>query len=83
MTGTRRIAHGDVALALRERRVGAGEPLLLLHALAGSSADWGLAVDAGVERCWRDCCMLTAIDGTANVQRLIIGRELLGMPAFV
>ena len=44
---------------------------------------WGLAVDAGVERCWRDCCMLTAIDGTANVQRLIIGRELLGVPAFV
>ncbi len=44
---------------------------------------WGLAVEAGVERCWRDCCMLTAIDGTANIQRLIIGRELLGMPAFV
>ena len=48
-----------------------------------SMGAWGLAVDAGVERCWRDCCMLTAIDGTANVQRLIIGRELLGMPAFV
>ena len=48
-----------------------------------SMGAWGLAVDAGVERCWRDCCMLTAIDGTANIQRLIIGRELLGMPAFV
>lgn len=48
-----------------------------------SMGAWGLAVEAGVERCWRDCCMLTAIDGTANVQRLIIGRELLGMPAFV
>ena len=48
-----------------------------------SMGAWGLSVDAGVERCWRDCCMLTAIDGTANVQRLIIGRELLGMPAFV
>ena len=48
-----------------------------------SMGAWGLAVDAGVERCWRDCCMLTAIDGTANVQRLIIGRELLGVPAFV
>ena len=48
-----------------------------------SMGAWGLAEDAGVERCWRDCCMLTAIDGTANVQRLIIGRELLGMPAFV
>lgn len=43
---------------------------------------WGLAEDAGVERCWRDCRMLTAIDGTSNIQRLIIGRELLGMPAF-
>src|SRR2546423_2437587 len=48
-----------------------------------SMGAWGLAVDGGVERCWRDCCMLTAIDGTANVQRLIIGRELLGVPAFV
>ena len=26
--------------------------------------------------------MLTAIDGTANVQRLIIGRETLGIAAF-
>lgn len=47
-----------------------------------SMGAWGLAVDAGVERCWRDCAMLTAIDGTANIQRLIIGRELLGMAAF-
>jgi alkylation response protein AidB-like acyl-CoA dehydrogenase len=47
-----------------------------------SMGAWGLAVEAGVERCWRDCAMLTAIDGTANVQRLIIGRELLGMAAF-
>jgi alkylation response protein AidB-like acyl-CoA dehydrogenase len=47
-----------------------------------SMGAWGLAVDAGVERCWRDCAMLTAIDGTANIQRLIVGRELLGMPAF-
>lgn len=43
---------------------------------------WGLAADAGVERCWRDCAMLTAIDGTANIQRLIVGRELLGTAAF-
>ena len=47
-----------------------------------SMGAWGLSVEAGVERCWRDCCMLTAIDGTANIQRLIIGREMLGMPAF-
>lgn len=43
---------------------------------------WGLAAEAGVERCWRDCAMLTAIDGTAHIQRLIVGRELLGTPAF-
>ena len=42
----------------------------------------GLSVEAGVERCWRDAVMLTAIDGTANVQRLIIGRETLGIAAF-
>lgn len=48
-----------------------------------SMGAWGLAEDAGVERCWRDCAMLAAIDGTANVQRLIIGRELLGVAAFV
>ena len=47
-----------------------------------SMGAWGLADAAGVERCWRDCCMLTAIDGTANVQKLIIGRELLGTAAF-
>ncbi|MFM9980909.1 MAG: acyl-CoA dehydrogenase family protein [Burkholderiales bacterium] len=47
-----------------------------------SMGAWGLATDAGVERCWRDCAMLTAIDGTANIQRLIVGRELLGMAAF-
>jgi len=45
MIGTRRIAHGDVPLALHARRAGAGGPLLLLHALGGSSADWGVEVD--------------------------------------
>ena len=48
-----------------------------------SMGAWGLSVEAGVERCWRDCMMLTAIDGTATMQRLIIGRETLGVPAFV
>ena len=48
-----------------------------------SMGAWGLSVDAGVERCWRDCMMLTAIDGTATMQRLIIGRETLGVAAFV
>lgn len=46
MTRSRRITHGDVPLALHERRAGAGEPLLLLHALGGSSADWGVETDA-------------------------------------
>ena len=48
-----------------------------------SMGAWGLSVEAGVERCWRDCMMFTAIDGTATMQQLIIGRETLGMPAFV
>ncbi|GAA5236512.1 hypothetical protein FOZ76_14095 [Verticiella sediminum] len=43
---------------------------------------WGTAEDAQVERCWRDAAMLAAIDGTGNIQRLIIGRETLGMSAF-
>jgi len=42
----------------------------------------GLSREAGVERCWRDCRMLTVIDGTSGIQRLIVGRELLGMAAF-
>jgi alkylation response protein AidB-like acyl-CoA dehydrogenase len=43
----------------------------------------GTAVDAEVERCWRDAAMLSAIDGTGGINRLIVGRELLGMSAFL
>lgn len=43
----------------------------------------GTAVDAGVERCWRDAAMLSAIDGTGGINRLIVGRETLGMSAFL
>ena len=43
----------------------------------------GLAEEAGVERCWRDCRMLTVIDGTSGINRLIVGRELTGQAAFV
>jgi alkylation response protein AidB-like acyl-CoA dehydrogenase len=43
----------------------------------------GLSRAAGVESCWRDARMLTVIDGTSGIQRLIIGRELLGVAAFV
>jgi pimeloyl-ACP methyl ester carboxylesterase len=35
------LRHGRVALALRRVREGEGTPLLLLHALHGSSDDWG------------------------------------------
>ena len=44
---------------------------------------YGLSVDAGVERCWRDAQMLTVIDGAPGIQRLVAGREILGVPAFV
>ncbi len=43
----------------------------------------GLSEEAGVERHWRNAMMLTAMDGTSDIQRLIVGREELGMPAFV
>lgn len=43
----------------------------------------GLSVESDVERCWRDARMLTVIDGTSAIQRLIVGRELLGEHAFV
>jgi alkylation response protein AidB-like acyl-CoA dehydrogenase len=43
----------------------------------------GLSEAAAVERRWRDARMLTVIDGTSGIQRLIVGRELLGNSAFV
>jgi alkylation response protein AidB-like acyl-CoA dehydrogenase len=43
----------------------------------------GLSEAAAVERRWRDARMLTVIDGTSGIQRLIVGRELLGTSAFV
>jgi alkylation response protein AidB-like acyl-CoA dehydrogenase len=43
----------------------------------------GLSEAAGVERRWRDARMLTVIDGTSGIQRLIVGRELLETSAFV
>ena len=42
-----RLAHGRVSLALHTLRSGSGPALLLLHALGGSSADWG-----GVAAAW-------------------------------
>jgi len=52
------------------------------HAAMDSMGAHGLSREAGVERCWRDCRMLTVIDGTSGIQRLIVGRELLGTAAF-
>ncbi len=56
--------------------------LAVCQAAMESMGAWGTAEEAVVERCWRDCAMLSAIDGTAGIQRLIIGRETLGMAAF-
>lgn len=53
------------------------------HAAMDCMGAHGLSREAGVERAWRDCRMLTVIDGTSGIQRLVIGRELLGVPAFV
>ncbi len=43
---------------------------------------FGLSEEAGVERLWRDAKMLTVMDGTSDILRLIVGREELGAPAF-
>jgi alkylation response protein AidB-like acyl-CoA dehydrogenase len=53
------------------------------HAAMDVMGAFGLAEEAGVERCWRDCRMLTVIDGTSGIQKLVIGREILGHAAFV
>jgi pimeloyl-ACP methyl ester carboxylesterase len=41
----KRIRNGRVEIVLHQRRAGQGAALLLLHALGGSSADWGAEVD--------------------------------------
>ena len=43
---------------------------------------FGLSEEAGVERLWRDAKMLTVMDGTSDIQRLIVGREEFGVSAF-
>ncbi len=55
----------------------------ICHLAMDSMGAYGLSREAGVERCWRDSRMLTVIDGASGMQRLIIGRELLGVAAFV
>jgi alkylation response protein AidB-like acyl-CoA dehydrogenase len=41
----------------------------------------GLARETGLERCLRDARMWMVPDGTAQIQRLVIGRELTGFSA--
>ena len=54
----------------------------ICHVAMDAMGAHGLSREAGVERCWRDCRMLTVIDGTSGIQRLIVGRELFGTAAF-
>ena len=42
----------------------------------------GLTTDLGMEEYFRDARMLTIPDGTININKLIVGRELTGMRAF-
>jgi alkylation response protein AidB-like acyl-CoA dehydrogenase len=43
---------------------------------------YGLADEYKVERFFRDARCYTIPDGTTQIQNLIIGREILGIPAF-
>jgi alkylation response protein AidB-like acyl-CoA dehydrogenase len=44
---------------------------------------YGLSEEYPVERYFRDARCYTIPDGTTEIQKLIIGRETLGMKAFV
>jgi butyryl-CoA dehydrogenase len=57
--------------------------LAVAQAAMESMGAQGTAEEAEVERCWRDAAMLSAIDGTGGINRLIVGRETLGMSAFL
>jgi alkylation response protein AidB-like acyl-CoA dehydrogenase len=43
---------------------------------------YGLTEAAGVEKCLRDAKMLTIQDGTTEIMKLIVGRDLTGLRAF-
>jgi alkylation response protein AidB-like acyl-CoA dehydrogenase len=43
---------------------------------------YGLTEEAGVERFLRDAKMLTIQDGTTEIMKLIVGRDLTGLRAF-
>jgi alkylation response protein AidB-like acyl-CoA dehydrogenase len=44
---------------------------------------YGLSKEYAVERLFRGARMMTIPDGTTQIQKLIVGREILGMQAFV
>ncbi len=44
---------------------------------------YGVSEEYPLERYFRDARMLTFADGTTEIQKLIVGREILGLPAFV
>jgi len=70
---------GEVAMA---KLLATETAVEVCHAAMDAMGAQGLSREAGVERCWRDCRMLTVIDGTSGIQRLIVGRELFGTAAF-
>ena len=74
-----RRAPGEVAMA---KFLATETAVEACHVAMDSMGAHGLSRAAGVERCWRDCRMLTVIDGTSGIQRLIVGRELFGTAAF-
>jgi len=43
----------------------------------------GLSDEYPVERYFRDARMLTIPDGTTQIQKLVVGREAIGIRAFV
>jgi alkylation response protein AidB-like acyl-CoA dehydrogenase len=44
---------------------------------------YGISQEYSLERYFRDARSLTAPDGTTGIHKLIVGREVLGMAAFV
>ncbi len=60
-----------------EMAIGATSKAIEIHGAYGVSEEYPL------ERYFRDARMLTFADGTTEIQKLIVSRETLGMPAFV
>lgn len=58
-----------------ERAISTASKAIEIHGAMGYSSDYP------VERIFRDARMLTHPDGAANIQRLVVGRELIGINA--